>query len=130
MKEKHSHRRAQLTEIHDSKRETVRLLENVLTARRNGDDLPENARIDYPMVEGSVYLTIYLDAVDAVHRHGFIIEYDELLLPVAGKYFSANGASTYRESEMNSEEFRTVVEYYGVKDADIKSMITEKLRLL
>lgn len=110
------------------KRDKIKKIEAILDGQEKGRAF--DPQIDLPIMEPNFYLTLYTEIIDSTHRSGFVIDYDQALCPIGAKYFSSNGPSTYRESELNTDEFDLIVEYYDLKKVDVADLIRNKVRVL
>lgn len=113
------------TEIHDSKREVMRSIEATLDDRRSGVEI----KAEVPHIEPNIYLTIYTEVIDATHRSGFVVDYNNHCKATSARYFSSKGPSTYRESELNSEELESLIQFYKINELNIEELFRTRVIL-
>lgn len=118
------------TEIHDLKRDKLKKIETCLSNNKTGVMNRFHPDVDLPITEPNFYLTLYTEVVDSTHRSGFVVDYDQVLKPIGARYFSSNGPSTYRESELNTDEFDIICEYYDLTKLNIADLIRNKVKVL
>lgn len=118
------------TEIHDQKRDKLKKIETCLSNNNQGIGNSFHPDVDLPIMEPNFYLTLYAEVTDSTHRSGFVVDFDQVLKPIGARYFSSSGPSTYRESELNTDEFELIVEYYDLDKLNMADLIRNKVKVL
>lgn len=107
----------QITEA--AKNLNMQMIHQILQDRREGKETPDFQK---PLaIEPVVHLPICITYTDANHRTGYMVNLNphDLNTPTSARFFCADGVGTYREVELNDQEFKDLVEYYKLDNMDI-----------